>query len=281
MEQIAKEPEMLDYVTTNLDIISYGGGDVSQLAGSAVASRSKVFGLYGSTETGTFPTVRPLGKDPSEDWKYLHIHPAAGVEFRHSVDGFFEAIVTRHTNFEDEQPVFKVFPRLKEYATRDLWAPHPSEPNLWAYYGRADDIIVFGPGYMCNPVAMEQHVAHHPKVRAALMIGTGRSQPALLVEPTSNQPLSLSEENDFIEEIHYLVEEANQGYKFGARVSKSHIILTDPERPMQRAGKGTVQRAPTLQMYKDTINALYAREGDSVPDNALRLPSFGSEIEKD
>ena len=281
VEQIVKTSDMLDYVTRNLDTITYGGGDISQLAGNAMASKSRVFSLYGSTETGTFPTIRPLGKDPSEDWKYLYVHPAAGVEYRHSVDGFFETVIVRHTHVEDEQPVFKVFPQLKEYPTKDLWAPHPSDPNLWTYHGRADDIIVFKPGYMCNPVAMEQHIAHHPKVRAALMVGTGRFQPALLIEPASSQPLSLTDKCDLIEELYARVDEANHGYKIGARVSKSHIFFTDPEKPMQRARKGTVQRTPPLQAYKDAINALYIREGDSVPHNELVLPSFALEIGKD
>lgn len=177
--------------------------------------------------------------------------------------------------------MFKVFPQLKEYSTKDLWGSHPSDPNLWTYHGRADDIIVFKPGYMCNPVAMEQHITHHPRVRAALMVGTGRFQPALLIEPASSQPLSLIDEHDLIEELYVRVEEVNQSYKIGARVSKSHVFFTDPEHPMQRAGKGTVQRHPTLQAYKDAINALYTREGDSVPHNELVLPSFVSEIEKD
>ena len=278
MEQIAKDPEMLDFITRNLKTITYGGGDVSEVAGGTLASRSRVFTFYGSTETGCFPTIRPLGKDPAEDWKYIQMHPAAGIEFRHSGDGLFEAVIVRNTDFEDEQPVFKIFPHLMDYPTKDLWAPHPSKPNLWAYHGRADDIIVFGPGYMCNPIAMEQHVAQHAKVRAVLMVGTGRSQPALLVEPVSSHTLSQAEKDDFIEELYPLVREANQGYKIGARVFKSHIIFTESEYPMQRAGKGTVQRAPTLQFYQNTLDALYAREGDSIPGDELVLSSFESEM---
>ncbi|KAK0506918.1 hypothetical protein JMJ35_010618 [Cladonia borealis] len=281
MEQIAKSPEMLDFIARNLETITYGGGDISETAGGTMASKSRVFTFYGSTETGYFPTIRPLGKDPAEDWKYIQMHPAAGIEFRHSVDRLFEDFIIRNTNFKDEQPVFKIFPQLMEYPTKDLWAVHPSKPNLWAYHGRADDIIVFGPGYMCNPAAMEQHVAQHAKVRAALMVSTGRSQPALLVEPVSSDALSRAEKHDFLEDLYPLVREANQGYKVGARIFKSHIIFTEPEHPMQRAGKGTVQRAHTLQYYRDTLDALYAREGDSVPGNELVLPSFESEIEKD
>lgn len=34
---------------------------------------------------------------------------------------------------------------------------------------------------------------------------------------------------------------------------------------MRRAGKGTVQRGPTLALYKDALDALYEREGDAIP----------------
>ena len=47
---------------------------------------------------------------------------------------------------------------------------------------------------------------------------------------------------------------------------------------MQRAGKGTVQRAPTLQLDQNTPDALYAREGDSMPGDELVLSSFESEM---
>ena len=52
--------------------------------------------------------------------------------------------------------------------------------------GRRDDIIVFKPGYMCNPVKLEQYIAQHSEVRVALMTGTGRFQPALLIEPAGD-----------------------------------------------------------------------------------------------
>ena len=107
------------------------------------------------------------------------------------------------------------------------------------------------------------------------MAGTGRYQPALLIEPMGDQPVSPTAEQELIEQLWPVVKEANQNYKLGARVSKSHILFTDPRGPMRRAGKGTVQRAPTLDLYKDALDALYAREGDAVPGNELVLPIPG------
>ena len=62
-------------------------------------------------------------------------------------------------------------------------------------------------------------------------------------------------------------------YQLGAHIARSHILFTDPDQPMRRAGKATVQRGPMLQLYKDKLDQLYEREGDAVPGNELVLPS--------
>ncbi|KAI4287402.1 MAG: hypothetical protein L6R35_003344 [Caloplaca aegaea] len=264
LEQIAKDPEMLNTIAANAETVVYGGGDVSQSLGDALASKVQLFNFNGSTETGSFPLLRPSGQFPSQDWKYIQPHPAAGLEFRPSVHGLYEAVIVKNRVYEDEQPVFKIFPHLEEYPTKDLWAPHPTKPGLWAYRGRADDTIVFKPGHMCDPVPMEQTVTHHAGVRAVLMAGTGRFQPALLVERASD--------HTSISDLWPLINEANQMYPLGARVAQSHILFIKPQQPMPRAGKGTVQRGPSLEQYKDELDKLYIREGDAVPGNELVLP---------
>lgn len=274
LEQIAKSPEILEFITSNVETVTYGGGDVSQWSGDALASKVKLFNFNGSTETAIFPLLRPSGDYPSEDWKYMHPHPAAGLEFRPSTDGLFEAVIIRNTTYEDEQRVFKIFPHLKEYPTKDLWAPHPSKTGLWTYHGRADDTFNTKSGYLCDPIPMEHNVSKHPEVRAILMVGNGRFQPALIIERVDDQPMSPAAEQKLNAELWPLIQEANQKYKWGARVSKSHILYTTPQQPMRRAGKGTVQRGPTLELYKDALDALYAREGDVIPEKTPAVPDF-------
>lgn len=264
LEQAGKEPKMLDFIASRVKTITYGGGDVSQATGDAIGSRSKLFNFIGSTETGSYPLLRLAGPYPYEDWKYYHPHPAAGLDFRPSVEGLYEAFVVKNADFEDEQPVFKILPHLVEYGTKDLFAPHPFRPGLWAYQGRADDIIIFKSTFMCNPIAMEQRLSGLPEIRAALMVGTGRHQSALLIEPENDQAMAASTQRSFIERIWPVVDEANQGYPKDARVAKSHILLTDPTIPVQRAGKGTVQRGPTLDLYLDALDALFTKEGDEM-----------------
>ena len=42
-----------------------------------------------------------------------------------------------------------------------------------------------------------------------------------------------------------------------AKVLKTHIMIALPEKPFKRAGKGTVQRASTLEMYSQELDILY------------------------
>lgn len=265
LEQTAKDPKMLDFITNHVGTIVYGGGDVSQAIGDLIGTRAKLFNINGSTEAGPYPLLRRSGSFPFEDWKYYHPHPAAGLDFRPSEQGQYEAFIIKNANFEDEQPVFKVFPHLSEYRTNDLFAPHPFKPGLWRYHGRADDNIIFKWGFVCNPIALEQRLSLLPEIRVALMVGNGRNQSALLIEAESDQNMTASAKHNFVEQIWPTVEEANQVYPKDARVSKSHILLTDPKIPVQRAGKGTVQRGPTLKLYQEALDALYTREGDELP----------------
>ena len=52
------------------------------------------------------------------------------------------------------------------------------------------------------------------------------------------------------------IEEANKLAPTFARIFKEMIIVTDPAKPMARAGKGTVQRKGVLAAYADEIERL-------------------------
>ncbi|KAJ8060197.1 hypothetical protein OCU04_010541 [Sclerotinia nivalis] len=126
---------------------------------------------------------------------------------------------------------------------------------------------------------MEQQIAHHPEVRAALVIGTHRFQTALLVELISPQILSTVERAEAIERIWPIIQEANQECPRHAKITKSHILFTSPDRPMGRSGKGTVQRQPTLDIYAREVDKLYA-DADKMSTSAP-LDNSAPEMEID
>ncbi|PTU20477.1 hypothetical protein P175DRAFT_0531814 [Aspergillus ochraceoroseus IBT 24754] len=57
---------------------------------------------------------------------------------------------------------------------------------------------------------------------------------------------------------------------FHSRISKAKALILDPEKPMLRAGKGTVQREGTIRLYSDEIDALY-RDADiaAIPERQI------------
>lgn len=55
------------------------------------------------------------------------------------------------------------------------------------------------------------------------------------------------------------MEEANKLGPSFARIFKEMIIITDPDKPMPRSGKGGVQRRAAILAYSDKIEELYVR----------------------
>ena len=101
-------------------------------------------------------------------------------------------------------------------------------------------------------------MSHNVDISAALVIGAQRFQGALLVELNRiDKALDPTERAAVIERIWPTIEEANKEAPSHARLEKSHVLFTQPHKPMLRAGKGTVQRSGTLKAYASEIDALY------------------------
>ena len=262
VQELSQNPELLDYCSENLEAIIYCGGDLPESVGNIVASKIKLFNQFGATELGLTAQILSIQNRGPEDWKYAQFHPDIGIQLRKTTDDIYELYVIRDYEKRNQQPTFTIFPNAQEYGSRDLFTRHQSEnkPDLWSWRARADDIIVFLNGEKTNPISMEQHVvSRNPEIAAALVIGAQRFQAALLLEPAKiEKELSPAERAAFIEHIWPTIEIANKDAPTHARIAKSHVLLTRPQTPMLRAGKGTVQRSGTLRLYNDDIESLYA-----------------------
>ncbi|RAL16033.1 acetyl-CoA synthetase-like protein [Aspergillus homomorphus CBS 101889] len=261
VQELAQNPELLDYISQHLEYMMYCGGDLPQVIGDTVARKLKIVNGYGATEMGILNVIHKKSTwDPLTDWRYLHFHPELGMEFRHVSGSEYEAVVVRTPAREGHQFPFHIFPDRQEYHTNDLMIPHPTKPGLWRPSARLDDVIVFLNGEKTNPVSMEQYiVSSNPGVvTGALVAGTQRFQASLLVELGGvDKALSTSERAAWIEKIWPSIQQANTECPAHARITKSQILFTTPDKPMLRAGKGTVQRAGTLALYAAELDALY------------------------
>jgi acyl-coenzyme A synthetase/AMP-(fatty) acid ligase len=256
-DELASNPDLLDSVTSNIHSLFVIGGDLSDSIGDKISKYTILVNLYSSSELINIPQLHPSHHDNPSEWKYLHFHPRMGVEFRNVIEDIFELIIVRHQEYEDHQPVFKLYPELQIFETGDLWSPHPNKEGLWRYRGRGEDIIMFKGGERLIPIVVEGHIATHPEVRTALIVGTGREEAVLLVELVSPKLLSGIEKLKAVERIWPVVQEANGLAPGFARVRKENIVFVDQEKPMERTPMGTVQREPTVRLYAGELDTLY------------------------
>ncbi|KAI1777957.1 putative NRPS-like enzyme [Hypoxylon cercidicola] len=257
--ELAQNPELLDYCASHLEMILYIGGDLPQAIGDRVAAKVRLRCQWGASEVGIPQQMMPPELGPM-DWRYVRFHPCVGAVFDEVADGVYELVIQRNESLVATQPCFSIRgqDKLQEYRTKDLFERHPVVPDAWCWRARADDIIVFLNGEKTNPVSMEQHVvANNHELSGALVIGAQKLQAALLIEPVVVQQ-DTAEEAALIERVWPSVQEANRTAPAHARVEKSLILVTSADRPLIRAGKGTIQRSSSLAQYTSEIERLYA-----------------------
>ncbi|KAF7884733.1 uncharacterized protein EAF02_005069 [Botrytis sinoallii] len=245
---LAQNTESLDFVATNLKRIFYLGGAIPPAAGDIISSKIELIGHVGATETGFYPSLKPINAR-SNFWGHHQFDPSANISFEHQDDDLYEAVWNRNLDPIKLQPIFKTFPKLQQWRSKDLYSPHPTEPDLWLYRGRGDDIIVFLTGEKTNPISMEHRLNQHPEIRQAMVIGALRFQAALLIELVDQRAMTATERAEVIERIWPATEDANLTCPAHARIAKSHILFTEPGR--------TIQRSPTLREYASEIEKLY------------------------
>ncbi|KAI0842998.1 hypothetical protein F5Y06DRAFT_78562 [Hypoxylon sp. FL0890] len=248
---LAKDPQYLENLS-RLKQVTYGGGPLPHAVGNLICTKTRLHTGFGTTECGALPTRLC---DP-EDWPYINFSPIGGYEYRPVSDGLYEQFIVRNPELERYQGIFGTFPELTEWPMKDLYSKHPTKENLWLHRGRADDIIVFSTGEKLNPIEMESIINANPAVSGAVITGHGRFQSSLLIEAVK-PPTNDAEKEEFLEAIWPSVQAANKESPSHGRIHRNMIIFTSADKPMLRAGKGTVQRKMTVDLYAPELDALY------------------------
>jgi aryl carrier-like protein len=248
--------EYYETMLSSVKFLSYVGGALPAEVGDEVSKRIKLMTLMGSCETALHPLE--INEDAA-DWSYLAISDSLGHSFvEHEESGYHELVIERSPKHAIFQGVFSTFPEKQTFNSGDLFEQHPTRPNSWAFRARTDDIIAFTTAEKLNPITMESTISTNPKVKSALIGGQGKFQASLLIEPHV-YPQTAEEEEQLIKDIWPTVLEANRSCPAHGRIMKHFIILSHPDKPIPRAGKGTVQRQGALQLYKAEFEELYER----------------------
>jgi thioester reductase-like protein len=290
LEDISASEEGVEALA-KLETVFFGGAPLATAAGDKICQVTNLVTVIGSTEALLMCTLLP--SEPTE-WGYFHWSSVAGAVMEPAEDGLCE-LVLKPSDVR-YQTIFHTFPKLQEWRTKDLFKQHSSKPFLWKYSGRRDDIIVLSNGEKFNPVLTEKLLESHPWVKGAVIVGQGKFQAGLLIEPEWNQ-VGTQDPSALVDVIWPLVEQANQEAPTHARIYQSKIAVASQQKPFKRAAKGSIIRLQTVALFKDEIEALYADEGYSSdpnqdPDDAAlaskihavftrALPSFKEDTKDD
>ena len=258
---IYNHPNYLENLIQRLDFIAYVGGPLAAEIGDYLSRKMKLITLFGTTENMYFPLEI---HDKPVDWQYIKFSPFLGHIFRPWKDGLNELVVLRNEEKRAFQGVFSTFPEINEFATKDLYECHSAKEDFWRFRGRCDDVICFNNAEKLNPTTMEAIISSHPAVDAAIIGGDGQFQASLLIEPRT-YPADFTEEQRLIDEIWPTIVKANRDCPAHGRIMKDFVMLTDPKRPIPKAGKTTVQRHATLQLYASEFEAIYKNRAESSP----------------
>ncbi|KAI9686108.1 MAG: hypothetical protein M1820_010697 [Bogoriella megaspora] len=254
---VAQDAALLQSVLSRASMIGFGGGPLSPEIGSTLTERFRLWSIYGTSETGLVHKITPSSSWDREAWNSIMPHPRDNIEFRPVSGDAYEAVVVRNEEFEEEQPVFKIYTDLREWSTRDIFRPDPYREGFWIYQGRIDDIIILANGNTVNPLGYEQKLSQHPLVIQAIMYGSGRPQPALIVELEQSERVIGQGHGYLLEQIWSAITTCNDFFPPQASVSSSHVLFTMPDKPLPRAPKGAVQRPSTFKLYQRELDKLY------------------------
>ncbi|KAJ5430722.1 Male sterility NAD-binding [Penicillium cf. griseofulvum] len=229
-------------------------GPVTHASANKATKDVRIYNLTGTSE-GLFQGSLLVER---EDWIYFSFHPYAGFDFRKIDEGIHEHWAVRNEERAAlHQGIFHTFPDTKELTFKDLYAPHPTKPNLWIYRGRTDDMLVLSNGEKLRPVTMEAIINSHPAVSACLIVGTGYTMTSLLVELAVPEPSSTAEREAILDSIMEKVHAANAVGSKQARLFREYIWFAKPGKPFVRTDKNTVKRRDTVIFYEKEIEQFY------------------------
>lgn len=253
VDEVGETPEVLAKLKPS-KFICASGGPVSPVSAGKVNEVIRVLNLTGTTE-GLF-----IGNlvTPREDWFWFCFHPYSGFEFKELEEDTYEHWVHRNEHWPLFQGIFHTFPDRQSINFKDLYRRHPTKPNLWAFKGRSDDLVVLSNGYKISPLETEAFVTTHPAINGCLIFGTGKPQAGLLIE--LKDP---SQKTDaLLDSIWETVKKANSMSRHKNQLLRDFVTFAEPGKPFSRTDKGTVKRPATLALYADYIERFYSSRSD-------------------
>jgi acyl-coenzyme A synthetase/AMP-(fatty) acid ligase len=180
-----------------------------------------------------------------------------GLDWEDAGEEVFEPVFRRDAALAKTQGVFHSFPDLVEWRTGDLFAKHPTEPDVWRYEGRRDDVVILNHGENIAPAQLERQLRSVAGVEEALLVGNQRPALAVLLQLGGECNADPTRRLETLERVLEAVLVLNEGVGPLAQILRHRVLVAEGARPFVRTRKGPVSRRRTVSLYEKEIDALY------------------------
>ncbi|KAJ4420820.1 putative NRPS-like protein biosynthetic cluster [Gnomoniopsis sp. IMI 355080] len=272
-----------------MDLVGVGGAALPPSIGDdLVANDVKLVSRFGSAECGfLLSSHREYATD--HEWAYLRANPALQP-------GYYDFERQAHEDRDeggDGPPLFEFVVKPEwphrgktnrpdgSFATADLFEAHPTIPHAWRYHSRADAQIILINGKKFDPAPMESDLltsaVGKQTLRDAMIFGTGRESPGILLLPRCNDASVDNEQA--IREVWPTIERMNRASQSHARIGRESIVVahgtSDEPAALPKSSKGTILRGQAEELFAADIEGMYADTGDpsyegaDIPDSKV------------
>ena len=208
-------------------------------------------------------------------WDYVRIYSNVrdSIQFEPIGNGLFEAVYLQsHPGLAPSINAETDDPASGSWHSKDVFAPHPSIPDVWKYITRIDDRITLENGEKVLPLPIEGRIRQDELVREAVVVGVDRAFPGALIFRASDH---LSTE-EFLDAVWPSIEDANSRAEAFSQITKDMVVILPSDFEYPKTDKGSIIRAQVNEKFADYIDAMYySLEGDQEGD--LQLDRAGIE----
>lgn len=225
-----------------LEFLAVGGGALKPQSGLTLSQHKiKLLNHYGATELGAIaPIFRP---GPDYNWRYLRLRSDLGLEIRPIPDSDRFRLVGFPIGWN------------KPFEVQDELERNPDHPFEVRILGRTDDLIVLKTGEKVQPQKLEETLNVDPAIRAAVCVGSGFFELAVIIDPINED----SDEESMRDHVWELITAANSTLDHHARItSKAAIIIKPRGTSIPRSDKGSIMRRGVHEIFKKEIEDAYA-----------------------
>ncbi|KAE8360421.1 hypothetical protein BDV27DRAFT_161686 [Aspergillus caelatus] len=216
IDELCQSPSGLDALR-QLKYVHYAGAPLSKKTGGQLASHVRIVPCISSTEAGGYFTQIHNHRDA---WDYISFQDYAGAVFENRLNNLSELVFTRRPG-DSPQQIFKLYPDLDRFETKDLWTEHLVHKGLWKIIGRTDDYVYLSHADGLHASLLEPEIEAHPRVRSALIGGHGPPAPVLIVELFSTEEGESREE--LVSSLRPYIEKVNARVHDCVRLSTERV----------------------------------------------------------